>query len=137
MNSPHIPCGNMAGVKTYTEVQKEDMTIKKASLAVSVASLAVSVAALCLNEKPESKNTFKKEEDRMTPSKSNSKSEMKAEKQRARDIKMAKKVVQARVENDIKAKAVEQGMKTMREDGINQILEGVTTVTEVLQYTIF
>ncbi len=38
---------------------------------------------------------------------------------------------------DIKAKAVEQGMITMRQDGINQILQGVTTASEVLQYTIF
>lgn len=38
---------------------------------------------------------------------------------------------------DIKAKAMEQGMMTMREDGINQILQGVTTASEVLQYTIF
>ncbi|MGI6356073.1 MAG: GspE/PulE family protein [Lentisphaeria bacterium] len=36
----------------------------------------------------------------------------------------------------IKEKAMEQGMLTMRQDGINQILQGITTTTEVLQYTV-
>lgn len=37
---------------------------------------------------------------------------------------------------DIKRKAVEEGMVTLRGDGINQILQGVTTAAEILQYTI-
>ena len=36
----------------------------------------------------------------------------------------------------IKNKAVEEGMVTMRQDGISQILQGITTTTEVLQYTV-
>ena len=32
-------------------------------------------------------------------------------------------------------KAIEEGMMTLRKDGINQILSGVTTAAEVLQYT--
>ena len=36
---------------------------------------------------------------------------------------------------DIKRKAIEEGMMTLRKDGINQILSGVTTAAEVLQYT--
>ena len=35
----------------------------------------------------------------------------------------------------IKAKARELGMRTMREDGIRNILDGFTTSTEVLRYT--
>jgi len=35
----------------------------------------------------------------------------------------------------IKNKAIEEGMVTMRTDGIKQILEGITTAKEVLQYT--
>ena len=35
----------------------------------------------------------------------------------------------------IKAKARELGMRTMREDGIRNILDGYTTSTEVLRYT--
>lgn len=35
----------------------------------------------------------------------------------------------------IREKAVETGMRTLREDGIRLILEGVTTVEEVLKYT--
>ncbi|HPY91040.1 MAG TPA: pilus assembly protein PilB, partial [Lentisphaeria bacterium] len=36
----------------------------------------------------------------------------------------------------IKDKAIEEGMVTMRQDGISQILQGITTTTEVLQYTV-
>jgi len=36
---------------------------------------------------------------------------------------------------DIKRKAIEEGMRTLRKDGINQILLGITTAAEVLQYT--
>ena len=36
---------------------------------------------------------------------------------------------------DIKRKAIEEGMRTLRQDGINQILTGITTAAEVLQYT--
>jgi len=35
----------------------------------------------------------------------------------------------------IRAKALELGMRTLREDGIRSILDGVTTVEEVLKYT--
>ncbi len=37
---------------------------------------------------------------------------------------------------EIKDVATSQGMTTMRQDGINQILQGITTSSEVLQYTI-
>jgi type IV pilus assembly protein PilB len=37
----------------------------------------------------------------------------------------------------IKECAVKQGMITMRADGINQILNGVSSAEEVLQYTVF
>ncbi len=37
---------------------------------------------------------------------------------------------------DIKRKAVDEGMITLRGDGINQVLQGVTTAAEVLQYTV-
>ena len=36
----------------------------------------------------------------------------------------------------IKEQAMAEGMVTMRQDGINHILQGVTTSREVLQYTI-
>jgi type IV pilus assembly protein PilB len=36
---------------------------------------------------------------------------------------------------DIKRQAIEEGMVTLRRDGINQVLTGVTTAAEVLQYT--
>ncbi len=36
---------------------------------------------------------------------------------------------------DIKRKAIEEGMMTLRKDGINQILTGITTAAEVMQYT--
>jgi type IV pilus assembly protein PilB len=35
----------------------------------------------------------------------------------------------------IRAKALELGMRTLREDGIRSVLDGVTTVEEVLKYT--
>ena len=35
----------------------------------------------------------------------------------------------------IRAKALELGMRTLREDGIRSILDGETTVEEVLKYT--
>jgi type IV pilus assembly protein PilB len=35
----------------------------------------------------------------------------------------------------IKNKAMEQGMRTIREDGLRAILNGDTTVEEVLKYT--
>ena len=37
----------------------------------------------------------------------------------------------------IRDRAIEQGMRTMRNDGILQVLEGITTVEEVLRYTSF
>ena len=36
---------------------------------------------------------------------------------------------------DIKRQAIEEGMITLRGDGINQVLMGITTAAEVLQYT--
>ena len=36
----------------------------------------------------------------------------------------------------IKEQAMKEGMVTMRQDGINQVLQGITTAKEVLQYTI-
>ncbi len=36
---------------------------------------------------------------------------------------------------DIRRKAIEEGMISLRGDGINQILQGVTTAAEILQYT--
>ncbi len=36
----------------------------------------------------------------------------------------------------IKDKAVEEGMITMRQDGIRQVLAGITTAAEVIQYTV-
>jgi type IV pilus assembly protein PilB len=36
---------------------------------------------------------------------------------------------------DIKRKAIEEGLLTLRQDGINQVLLGVSTAAEVLQYT--
>jgi len=35
----------------------------------------------------------------------------------------------------LRHKAMEQGMRTLREDGIRCILDGITTVEEVVQYT--
>jgi len=35
----------------------------------------------------------------------------------------------------MRAKALELGMRTLREDGIRSILNGETTVEEVLKYT--
>ena len=35
----------------------------------------------------------------------------------------------------IRRKAIEQGMRTMRDDGLRNIFDGVTTVEEVLKYT--
>ena len=35
----------------------------------------------------------------------------------------------------VKAKARELGMRTMREDGVRSILDGETTMEEVLKYT--
>jgi len=35
----------------------------------------------------------------------------------------------------LKQKAIEQGMRTLREDGLRSILDGETTVEEVLKYT--
>jgi type IV pilus assembly protein PilB len=35
----------------------------------------------------------------------------------------------------IREKAIEQGMRTLRQDGIRNILDGYTTVEEVLRYT--
>jgi general secretion pathway protein E len=37
--------------------------------------------------------------------------------------------------NQIRRVAVEQGMLTLRDDGIRKVLEGVTTVSEVLRVT--
>ncbi|NMA41853.1 MAG: type II/IV secretion system protein [Oligosphaeraceae bacterium] len=36
---------------------------------------------------------------------------------------------------DIKRQAIEEGMLTLRQDGIQQVLQGVSTAAEVLQYT--
>ncbi len=36
---------------------------------------------------------------------------------------------------DIKKKAVEQGMKTLRQDGLEKVQKGVTTLEEVLRVT--
>ena len=36
---------------------------------------------------------------------------------------------------DIKKKAVEQGMKTLRQDGLEKVLRGTTTLEEVLRVT--
>ena len=35
----------------------------------------------------------------------------------------------------LKQKAIEMGMITLREDGIRNIFDGVTTIEEVLKYT--
>jgi len=35
----------------------------------------------------------------------------------------------------LKQKAIEQGMRTLREDGLRSIFDGETTVEEVLKYT--
>jgi type IV pilus assembly protein PilB len=35
----------------------------------------------------------------------------------------------------LKQKAIEQGMRTLREDGIRSIFDGESTVDEVLKYT--
>jgi type IV pilus assembly protein PilB len=35
----------------------------------------------------------------------------------------------------IRSKAIELGMRTLRQDGIKNILDGYTTVEEVLRYT--
>jgi type IV pilus assembly protein PilB len=35
----------------------------------------------------------------------------------------------------IKQKAQELGMKTLREDGLRNIFDGITTIEEVLKYT--
>ena len=35
----------------------------------------------------------------------------------------------------IRNKAIEQGMRTLREDGVRNVLDGHTTVDEVLKYT--
>ena len=37
--------------------------------------------------------------------------------------------------DEIKEKAVEQGMKTLRRSGISKIKEGVTTIKEVIRTT--
>lgn len=44
-------------------------------------------------------------------------------------------VLQTSDSNVIKAEAVKRGMKTLRRDGISRILEGITTVEEVLRVT--
>jgi type IV pilus assembly protein PilB len=46
-----------------------------------------------------------------------------------------KMINQRKPTQDIKKVAIEQGMRSMRQDGINQILAGVTTSQEILQYT--
>ena len=35
----------------------------------------------------------------------------------------------------LRQKAIEQGMRTLREDGIRSIFDGATTIEEVLKYT--
>jgi type IV pilus assembly protein PilB len=35
----------------------------------------------------------------------------------------------------IKQKAIEMGMTTLREDGLRNIYDGITTIEEVLKYT--
>ncbi|MEZ5429687.1 MAG: hypothetical protein R3F31_00600 [Verrucomicrobiales bacterium] len=35
----------------------------------------------------------------------------------------------------IRQKAIELGMRTLREDGLRSIYEGITTIEEVLKYT--
>ncbi len=44
-------------------------------------------------------------------------------------------VLQTSDSNVIKAEAVKRGMKTLRKDGISRIIEGITTVEEVLRVT--
>jgi type IV pilus assembly protein PilB len=36
---------------------------------------------------------------------------------------------------ELKQKAIEQGMRTIREDGLRSILDGHTTLEEVIKYT--
>jgi type IV pilus assembly protein PilB len=35
----------------------------------------------------------------------------------------------------LKQKAIEMGMTTLREDGVRNIFDGITTIEEVLKYT--
>lgn len=44
-------------------------------------------------------------------------------------------ILQTSDSNVIKAEAVKRGMKTLRKDGINRIISGITTVEEVLRVT--
>jgi len=37
----------------------------------------------------------------------------------------------------IRERAIEQGMKTMRDDGLSRVVDGITTVEEVMKYTSF
>lgn len=37
--------------------------------------------------------------------------------------------------NVIRAKSIEQGMTTLRQDGVRKVLEGVTTIEEVFRVT--
>jgi len=36
---------------------------------------------------------------------------------------------------DIRKKAIEQGMKSLRQDGLEKVLKGITTLEEVLRVT--
>ena len=42
-------------------------------------------------------------------------------------------IVNLKSDEDIKLKAIAQGMKTLREDGIEQVLRGQTTLDEILR----
>lgn len=51
------------------------------------------------------------------------------------DPAIQKMVLQKSSSDDIKARAIQNGMKTLREDGLQKIISGVTTIEEVLRVT--
>ncbi|HQG51429.1 MAG TPA: ATPase, T2SS/T4P/T4SS family, partial [Syntrophorhabdaceae bacterium] len=50
--------------------------------------------------------------------------------------KIRQMVQEKRSSEEIKAQAQKEGMKTLREDGLNKAIEGVTTLSEVIRVTI-
>lgn len=51
------------------------------------------------------------------------------------DDEVRQLIVKAMDSGSIKKKAVEKGMRTLREDGINKVIEGITTIEELLRAT--
>ena len=52
------------------------------------------------------------------------------------DVKDGNKILKNTRESDLKSIAREEGMVTLREDGINKVIEGLTSLEEVLRVTV-